>query len=125
MNCVIIPVYQAEKELPGCIDSILAQTFRDFELILVDDGSTDRCPEICDRYAGLDPRFRVIHQKNRGLSAARNTALDHVKGNCVFFLDSDDYLAPEALEKLCIARREQNAQIVVCAKNLCEGKKNS
>lgn len=111
---VVIPVYMVEEYLEECLDSVLAQTWERYEVLLVDDGSTDRCPEICDRYAGLDPRFRVIHQKNRGLSAARNTALDHVKGNCVFFLDSDDYLAPEALEKLCIARREQNAQIVVC-----------
>nr|WP_051526990.1 glycosyltransferase [[Eubacterium] cellulosolvens] len=112
---IVIPVYMVEQYLEECLDSVLGQTWDKLEVLLVDDGSVDRCPEICDRYAGLDARFRVIHQENRGLSAARNAALDQVKGDCVFFLDSDDYLAPEAIEKLCLARREKNAQIVICA----------
>ena len=73
---IIVPIYKVEKYLPRCIESILAQTFRDFELILVDDGSPDRCPAICDEYAAKDSRIAVIHQQNAGVSAARNAGLD-------------------------------------------------
>ena len=77
---VIVPVYKVEAYLQECIDSILDQTFPDFELILIDDGSPDRCPEICDEAARKDPRIRVIHQKNGGVSAARNTGLNAARG---------------------------------------------
>ncbi|MDB7985193.1 glycosyltransferase family 2 protein [Faecalicoccus pleomorphus] len=77
---IIVPVYQVEAHIDECITSILDQTFRDFELILVDDGSLDRCPAICDVYAQKDSRIRVIHQKNQGLSAARNTGLQAARG---------------------------------------------
>ena len=87
---VIVPVYNVEEYLRPCIDSILEQTFTDFELILVDDGSPDRCGEICDEYEQIDKRIRVIHQENGGLSAARNAGLDVMSGEYVTFIDSDD-----------------------------------
>ena len=92
---VIVPVYRVEKYLPACIDSILNQTFTDFELILVDDGSPDRCPEICDEVARRDARVRVIHQANAGLSAARNAGIEIAHGEWLGFVDSDDYIAPQ------------------------------
>ena len=89
---IIVPVYRVEKYLNDCIDSILAQTFADFELILVDDGSPDSCPALCDAAAARDSRIRVIHQKNRGLSGARNAGLDAAEGEWIAFVDSDDML---------------------------------
>ena len=87
----IIPVYKVEKYLSQCVDSILCQSYEDFEVILVDDGSPDTCPAICDSYAAQDPRVRVIHKKNGGLSSARNAAMPVVRGEYIIFLDSDDY----------------------------------
>ncbi|MBR3168387.1 MAG: glycosyltransferase [Erysipelotrichaceae bacterium] len=95
---VIIPVYRTEEYLEQCIDSVLAQTFTDFEVILVDDGSPDNCPAICERYASEDKRISVVHQKNGGLSSARNAGLARAKGRYIYFLDSDDYIAPVLLE---------------------------
>ena len=97
---IIVPVYDVERYLPKCIDSILAQTFTDFELILVEDGSPDNCPALCDAAAAKDARIRVIHQKNGGLSAARNAGLDAARGKWIGFVDSDDYIAPEMYEAL-------------------------
>lgn len=97
---VIVPVYKAEAFLRRCVDSILEQTFTDFELILVDDGSPDRSGAICDEYAAKDARVRVIHQKNGGVSSARNAGLDAAKGNWITFIDSDDYILPQYLEHL-------------------------
>ena len=98
---VIIPVYKVEQYLNQCVDSVLNQSFKDFELILVDDGSPDNCPQICDDYAKKDTRVRVIHQQNGGQSCARNTGLSHAKGLYIIFLDSDDYLIDStALEKI-------------------------
>lgn len=78
---IIVPVYKTEAYLEKCVDSILAQTFRDFELLLIDDGSPDNCPALCEEAAARDPRIRVIHQKNAGLSAARNTGVEAARGN--------------------------------------------
>lgn len=89
---VIVPVYNTKKWLPRCIDSILAQTFTDFELILVNDGSTDYSGKICDSYAATDQRIRVMHKSNGGVSSARNAALDIVKGQYIAFIDADDYI---------------------------------
>lgn len=97
---VIVPVYKVESYLPKCLDSILAQTFEDFELLLIDDGSPDRCGEICDECAGRDERVRVFHQENAGLSCARNTGLRHARGIYIAFIDSDDYVTPDYLESL-------------------------
>ena len=89
---VIVPVYNVEQYLPRCIDSILAQTFTDFELLLIDDGSTDNSGKVCDEYARKDSRIRVFHKKNGGVSSARNTGLDNAHGEWVAFVDSDDTL---------------------------------
>lgn len=95
-----MPVYKAEKYLPQCIESILAQTFTDFELLLIDDGSPDRSGEICDEYARKDSRIRVFHQENAGVSATRNVGLKNSKGRYVNFVDSDDYVLPDFLKDL-------------------------
>lgn len=92
---VIVPVYKVEPYLHRCVDSILNQTFTDFELILVDDGSPDNCPEICDSFAEQDVRIRVIHQNNAGLSAARNTGINAAQGRYVCFVDSDDLVSQD------------------------------
>ncbi len=115
---VIVPVYNVEKYIHRCIDSILSQTFTDFELILVDDGSPDQCPQICDRYAEQDSRIHVIHQKNGGLSAARNAGIDwafaNSKSQWLTFVDSDDWVHPELLERLYDAALEKRVNISVC-----------
>lgn len=97
---IIVPVYKVEQYLDQCVQSILHQTYRNLEIILVDDGSPDRCPEMCDAYAALDSRVKVIHQKNGGLSAARNAAMEIMTGEYFGFLDSDDYIDPTMYEKL-------------------------
>ena len=111
---IIVPVYKVENYLPKCIDSILAQTFTDFELILVDDGSPDDCPALCDAAAEKDARVRVIHQKNGGLSAARNAGLDAARGAWIGFVDSDDYIAPEMYEVLYQAVQSTGADLALC-----------
>jgi glycosyltransferase len=95
---VIVPVYNTEKYLRRCVDSILAQTYTDFELLLIDDGSTDGSPAICDEYAALDSRVRVFHKPNGGVSSARNLGLDHARGEWITFCDADDYVYPEWLQ---------------------------
>ena len=111
---IIVPVYDVERYLPKCIDSILAQTFTDFELILVDDGSPDSCPALCDAAAAKDARIRVIHQKNGGLSAARNAGLDAARGAWIGFVDSDDYIAPEMYEAMYHAVQSTGADLALC-----------
>lgn len=97
---IIVPVYKAEPYIRKCIDSILSQTFTNFELLLIDDGSPDNCGKICDEYAELDARVHVFHKENCGVSAARNLGLDHAKGDYVCFIDSDDWIDPDMLETL-------------------------
>ena len=97
---IIVPVYNAEEYLDRCLISILEQDFVSYEVILVDDGSTDSSPMICDRYSATDPRFRTIHKENGGVSSARNAGLDLAKGEYVMFVDSDDALLPDALDAL-------------------------
>ena len=96
---IIVPVYKVEKYLNECIDSILAQTFTDFELILVDDGSPDNCPALCDAAAEKDSRVRVIHQQNKGLSGARNAGINVARGNWLGFVDSDDMIDLPSVKK--------------------------
>ena len=112
---VIIPVYKVEKYLTKCLDSILAQTYTNFEAFLVDDGSTDNCPNICDEYAQKDKRFKVIHKKNGGLSSARNAALDIMTGKYVTFVDSDDWVEPTYLECLYKAIKEYDCDVSICS----------
>lgn len=109
---VIIPVYQVEKYLKRCIDSVVHQTFHDFECILVDDGSTDRSGDICDQYAKIYSNCRVIHKQNGGLSSARNAALSKACGDFLCFLDSDDMLHPQALELMLRVAQETSADMV-------------
>jgi glycosyltransferase involved in cell wall biosynthesis len=110
---VIVPVYGAENYINRCIDSVIHQTFEEWELVLIDDGSPDRCGEICDAYAKKDHRIRVIHQKNIGVSATRNKGLDEVDTEYFYFLDSDDYLPDNALETLYSMAQTEDADIVV------------
>ncbi len=115
---VIVPVYKVEPYIQRCVDSILAQTFTDFELILVDDGSPDNCGAICDEYASKDSRIHVIHQKNGGLSAARNAGIDWAIANSdsqwLSFIDSDDWVHPCFLEYLYRAVQETGMKVSVC-----------
>lgn len=111
---VIVPVYKVEPYLHQCVDSILGQRYRDFELILVDDGSPDGCPAICDEYARLDSRVRVIHKENGGLSSARNAGLDAATGKYVAFVDSDDWIDPDMLQIMMESIRSSEADMVLC-----------
>ena len=115
---VVVPVYRVEKYIHRCVDSILNQTYRDFELILVDDGSPDNCGTICEEYAAKDSRVVVIHQENGGLSAARNAGIDWAFANSdsewITFVDSDDYIHPEYLERLYDAAISLGTQISIC-----------
>lgn len=103
---VIMPVYMAERYVGRAIESVLQQSFQDFELILVDDGSTDNCGEICDRYAQLDSRIRVVHQNNKGVSAARNRGLELASGKYIVFIDSDDWVEADYLKDLLSANAD-------------------
>ena len=105
MLSVIVPVYNVEAYLPKCIESITAQTYEQLEIILIDDGSTDRCPWICDKYAEKDSRIKVIHKKNGGLGFARNSGLDIAAGEYFAFVDSDDYVDLDFYEKLYTAAK--------------------
>lgn len=109
---VIVPVYNVEKYLRRCVDSILAQTFTDFELLLIDDGSTDKSGEICDEYGQMDGRVRVFHQENGGVSKARNVGLDHAEGEWVTFIDSDDYISDSYFA--CISKATEDLVILQC-----------
>jgi glycosyltransferase involved in cell wall biosynthesis len=110
---IITPVYNVEDCIKCCLESISAQSMRDFEVILVDDGSTDGSGKICDEYAKRDKRFRVIHQKNAGVSAARNRALHSAKGTYITFLDSDDAIGKRYLENLIAQADAHNSDVVV------------
>lgn len=114
---IVIPIYNVEQYLARCIDSVLAQTFTDYRLILVDDGSPDRCGEICEKYAAEDPRIHVIHRENGGLSAARNTGIDWAQSESdsewITFVDSDDWIHPDYLEQLFAAVQTTGLSIAV------------
>lgn len=112
---VIVPVYKVEKYLRECIDSILAQTYTNFECIIVDDGSPDSCPAICDEYAIRDSRVRVIHQVNKGVSTARNVALDSAAGEWIMFVDGDDFIDAEMLDYMLRVAQTHFADVVACS----------
>jgi glycosyltransferase involved in cell wall biosynthesis len=111
---VVIPVYKVEAYLPACVESVLAQTWQDFEIILVDDGSPDRSGQICDEYAARDSRIRVIHKENGGVALARNIGIAQARGKYFAFLDSDDVWSPMFLERLYQAILETDADFAVC-----------
>ena len=111
---VIVPVYNVEAYLHRCVDSILNQTFRDFELLLVDDGSADGCPALCDAYAEVDSRVTVIHKPNGGQADARNKGLDAAQGEYIAFVDSDDCIHPQMYELLLRIAEQTQADIVQC-----------
>ena len=111
---VIVPVYKVEKYIHRCVDSILAQTFTDFELILVDDGSPDNCGAICDEYATKDKRVKVVHQKNAGLSGARNAGIDSASGEYLCFIDSDDIISPWYCEVLYRTLTDTSCKMAAC-----------
>lgn len=111
---IIVPVYQTRDYLEDCIESVLRQTYPDFELLLVDDGSDDGSGEICDQYAERDNRIRAVHIDNGGVSRARNKGLDLATGELIAFLDSDDKIEPQYLEKLFAWRKEENVPLSIC-----------
>lgn len=111
---VIVAVYNIEEYLPRCVDSILAQTYKNLEIILVDDGSTDRSGSICDAYAGKDGRITVIHKKNGGLSDARNAGLDKASGEYIGFVDGDDWIEEDMYRAMYYACERENAQVAAC-----------
>ena len=109
---IIVPVYNVEKYLPRCVDSILNQTFTNFELILVNDGSTDRSGIICDQYKKRDNRIKVIHKTNEGVSKARNIGISEAKGRYIEFIDSDDWIERSLLEDTLKQIRIDNSDII-------------
>ena len=111
---VIVPVYNVQNYLRQCLDSIIGQSFSNFEMICINDGSTDDSPQILEQYAALDSRIRIISQPNRGLSAARNAGLAQATAEYIFFIDSDDYIEPDTLEKLFDTARRTGADLT-CA----------
>ena len=111
---VIVPVYCVEQYLEKCVSSIVNQTYKNLEIILVDDGSPDNCPQLCDDWQKKDKRIRVIHKENGGLSDARNAGLRASSGELVMFVDSDDWIAPEMAEKMEFAMRTYHADMVLC-----------
>lgn len=111
---IIVPVYNVEAYLERCIESILSQTYTNFELLLIDDGSTDASGYLCDQLALRDKRIRVIHKENGGLSAARNTGIDHASSDLIGFIDSDDYIDEDMYETLYCQLRESNADLSMC-----------
>ena len=115
MISVIVPVYKVEKYLPQCIESIQKQTYKELEIILVDDGSPDRSPQICDLYAQGDSRIKVIHQDNKGLSGARNAGLEIATGEYIGFVDSDDYIKENMYEVLYRALNSEKADMAICS----------
>ena len=114
MITVAVSIYKVEKYLNKCIESLLSQTYKDFEIILVDDGSPDKCPEMCDAWEKKDSRIRVFHKENGGLSSARNFGIEHAKGEFIIFPDPDDWVEPDYLEKLLALREKYNADLSIC-----------
>lgn len=116
---VIVPVYNVEKYMRKCIDSIINQTYTNLEIILVDDGALDRSGEICDEYAQIDPRIKVLHKKNGGLASARNAGIKIATGEYISYIDSDDWVETEFIEILLRGCQDNNAQMSVCRYREC------
>lgn len=114
MLSVIVPVYKTEQFLRKCLDSIVNQTYKNLQIILVDDGSPDNCGVICDEYAEIDNRVYVIHKNNGGVSSARNVGIEHAKGDYIAFMDSDDWLEENMYEEMLAYAKTENADVVCC-----------
>lgn len=119
---VVLPIYNVEKYLNRCIESVVNQTYRNLEILLIDDGSPDNCPRICDEWALKDERIRVIHKENGGLGNARNTGIENATGEYICFFDSDDYIALDTIEKIYGLAQIKEAQIVVFGFNTVNSK---
>lgn len=117
---IITAVYKAEKFLKRCVDSILSQTYQNIELLLIDDGSPDNCPQMCDEYAKQDSRIKVVHQENGGVSSAWNAGLNHATGDYIAFVDSDDWVEPTYIEKLYETLQQHNADIAICCNDVVD-----
>lgn len=122
---VIVPIYRVEEYLDECVASVVNQTYRNLEIILVDDGSPDHCPQMCDEWAVRDSRIKVIHKVNGGLSDARNAGIEIATGEYIAFVDSDDFITPDMLEKLHAALVKADADIAACGILTCEGEKQT
>lgn len=118
---VVVPVYRVQDYLERCIESIVHQTHRSLQILLVDDGSPDDCPRICDAWAARDRRIQVIHQENRGLGMARNAGMAAARGKYICFFDSDDYAAPEAIAESCALAEKENAELVFFGHHCVDG----
>lgn len=118
---IIVPVYKVERYLARCIDSILNQTYKNLEIVLVDDGSPDRCGEICDEYAKEDERVKVIHKENGGVSSARNVGFENSTGDYIGYVDSDDYIDPKMYSDMIKILEENNLDIVCCEAFIVKG----
>ena len=118
---VIVPIYGVEEYLSKCIDSIINQTYKNLEIILVDDGSPDKCPDICDAFEKKDARIKVIHKKNGGLSDARNAGIDIAKGEYFVFIDSDDWVETTMVEHLLDACKKYNVKLAACGRYITDG----
>lgn len=114
---VVLPIYNVEKYLNRCVESVVQQTYQNLEIILVDDGSPDGCPALCDEWAKKDSRIQVVHKTNAGLGMARNTGIDHATGKYIFFFDTDDYVDTTIVEKCVNSAVEQNADVVIYGRN--------
>ena len=112
---IIVPVYNVESYLPTCIESLVNQTYRNIEIVLVDDGSPDNCPALCDLYAAKDSRIKVIHKTNGGQSDARNFGLAEASGEYIMFVDSDDIIVPYAVEEAVKTSTNESADLVIAA----------
>ena len=112
---IVIPVYKVEKFLGRCVESVVNQTYKNLEIFLIDDGSPDNCPQICDEWAEKESRIKVIHLENAGVANARNTALKQISGDYVGFVDSDDYVEPDMYEKLLDTALKNDADITFCS----------
>lgn len=114
---VVVPIYNVENYIKKCVDSILSQTYKNLEIILVDDGSPDNCPQICDEYAQKDSRIKVIHKENGGVSSARNIGMENARGKWIAFIDADDWIEEKYFEKMLDRVKTNDADIVLCGYN--------
>lgn len=122
---IIVPIYNVAKYLDRCMESLLGQTLREIEIIMVDDGSPDQCPEMCDQYASRDSRIKVVHKNNEGLGYARNSGLAIATGEYVAYVDSDDFAEPNMFEKLYTIAAESDFQAVFCGFNIYNNKERT